>query len=73
MRTALNEQNKTVPNQKGKPPSNPTDEIGFQLAAGIHRLIIQHLIDTLNNIPKRGVRRWALLFQTKTGFQYLMF
>lgn len=49
-RTALNEQNKTVPDQKGKPTQNPTMKWVFQLFVGIHLLSIQHHIQVVLNL-----------------------
>jgi len=42
IRTALEENNETFPNQKGKPIKNPTARWIFQLFSGIHVLAINH-------------------------------
>ena len=42
IRTALEENNETFPNQKGKPIKNPTARWIFQSFSGIHVLAINH-------------------------------
>lgn len=63
IRGALNENNETFPDQKGKPISNPTARWVFQFFAGIHVLIVGKVQELILNMNEDQARLLRLLGQ----------
>jgi transposase len=61
IRETLDMKNKTFPNQKGKPVSNPTARWVFQFFSGIHLLIVEGVQQTVLNLNEHHLRLLKLL------------